>query len=98
MRGEVWASRRELYCVFEALTDPASSRVTNVKVSNPLTKREEEVVRLVAEALTNREISRQLKLSENTVRNYLFRIFDKTGVSSRMELALRNLHQGRPVV
>jgi len=94
MRGEVWASRRELYYVLKALSDPPSSRMTNVKESNLLTKREEDVVRLVGEALTNREISQQLKLSPNTVRNYLFRIFDKTGVSSRMELVLRTLNRG----
>jgi DNA-binding NarL/FixJ family response regulator len=53
-----------------------------------LTKREESVVQLVAEGLTNRDISRQLKLSEHTVRNYLFRIFNKVGTSNRLELAL----------
>jgi DNA-binding NarL/FixJ family response regulator len=43
---------------------------------------------LVAEGLGNREIAQQLKLSEHTVRNYLFRIFDKLGVSNRVELVL----------
>jgi DNA-binding NarL/FixJ family response regulator len=45
--------------------------------------------------MTNREISVHLKLSEHTVRNYLFRIFDKLGVSSRVELVLYCL-QERP--
>jgi len=53
-----------------------------------LTKREEGVVHLVAEGLTNRDISHQLSLSENTIRNYLFRIFNKVGTSTRLELAL----------
>ena len=53
-----------------------------------LSKREEEVVRLVAEGMTNREVSARLDLSEHTIRNYLFRIFDKLGVSSRVELVL----------
>jgi DNA-binding CsgD family transcriptional regulator len=53
-----------------------------------LTKREEGVVHLVAEGMTNRDISQQLKLSEHTVRNYLFRIFNKVGTSNRLELAL----------
>jgi DNA-binding NarL/FixJ family response regulator len=41
----------------------------------------------VAEGMTNRDISKQLNLSENTVRNYLFRIFNKVGSSNRLELA-----------
>jgi DNA-binding NarL/FixJ family response regulator len=53
-----------------------------------LTKREQGVVHLVAEGLTNRDISQQLNLSEHTVRNYLFRIFNKVGTSNRLELAL----------
>jgi len=51
-----------------------------------LTKREEEVVRQVVEGLSNREIADQLKLSEHTVKNYLFHIFEKLGISSRVEL------------
>jgi hypothetical protein len=42
----------------------------------------------VAEGMTNRDISQELKLSEHTVRNYLFRIFNKVGTSNRLELAL----------
>jgi hypothetical protein len=38
--------------------------------------------------MTNRDISQELKLSEHTVRNYLFRIFNKVGTSNRLELAL----------
>jgi len=53
-----------------------------------LSKREADVVHLVAQGLTNRDISNQLNLSEHTVRNYLFRVFEKLGVSTRVELAL----------
>ena len=53
-----------------------------------LSKREEDVVRCVAEGLTNREIAKELGLRENTVKNYLFRIFDKLGISNRVELIL----------
>jgi DNA-binding CsgD family transcriptional regulator len=53
-----------------------------------LTKREEDVVRLLAEGMQNRDIANELKLSEHTVKNYLFHIFDKLGVSSRVELVL----------
>ena len=54
------------------------------------------MVACVAEGLTNRETATQLKLSEHTVKNYLFRIFDKLGVSSRIELVLYALNQAAP--
>jgi two-component system nitrate/nitrite response regulator NarL len=53
-------------------------------------------VRLVAEGLTNRQISAELGLSEHTVRNYLFKIFDKLGVSTRVELVLYCLQEKTP--
>jgi DNA-binding NarL/FixJ family response regulator len=49
-------------------------------------------VMLVSQGMTNREISEQLHLSEHTVKNYLFRVFDKLGVSSRAELIIHTLH------
>jgi len=53
-----------------------------------LTPREEEVVRLVSEGMKNREISLKLNVSEHTIRNYLFRVFDKMAVSNRVALVL----------
>jgi len=53
------------------------------------------VARPVAEGLTNREISNELCLSEQTVRNYFWGIFDKLRVSSRVELALYCLQDRR---
>jgi DNA-binding CsgD family transcriptional regulator len=53
-----------------------------------LTLRELEVVRLVGEGCSNREIGNRLRISEDTVKHHLSRIFDKTGTSSRVELAL----------
>jgi DNA-binding CsgD family transcriptional regulator len=50
--------------------------------------REQAVVQLVADGLSNREIATHLKLSQHTVKNYLFRVFDKIGVSNRVELVL----------
>ncbi len=95
-KGQVWASSNELQFLLEALAEAASLRVVNAQGINLLTKREGQVVHLVAEGLTNRGISRELHLSEHTVKNYLFRIFDKLGVSTRVELTLCAFSQRQP--
>jgi DNA-binding NarL/FixJ family response regulator len=86
--GQIWASSSELSEVIEAFSQLAPMRVVNADGMRLLTKREEEVVRLLAEGLQNRDIAKELKLSEHTIKNYLFHIFDKLGVSSRVELVL----------
>jgi DNA-binding NarL/FixJ family response regulator len=53
-----------------------------------LAPRERHVVRLAVEGMRNQEIAAKLNVSEHTVRNYMFRIFDKLGISSRVELVL----------
>lgn len=96
-RGEVWASRSELQAVLEALAQPALPSSLTLG-TGLLSARETDVVRCVAEGLTNREIAQRLKLTEHTVKNYLSRIFDKLGVSSRVEVllyAVRNANQQR---
>ena len=87
-QGQVWASSKELRFVIEALSLGVPAKAIISKVPGLLTKREEGVVHLVAEGMTNKDISLQLHLSEHTVRNYLFRIFNKVGTSNRLELAL----------
>jgi DNA-binding NarL/FixJ family response regulator len=82
----VWANSKELRSIIDALR-PAQP-IKPIVPRGLLTKREEGVIHLVAEGLTNRDISQQLNLSEHTVRNYLFRIFNKVGTSNRLELAL----------
>jgi DNA-binding CsgD family transcriptional regulator len=61
---------------------------------NLLSRREAEVVTCLAEGLSNREIAEQLGLSQHTVKNHLFRIFDKLGVSNRVELLFMTLSHG----
>ena len=87
-RGQVWVSSKEVQFIIAALSSTPPAEAICLKGPSLLTKREESVVHLVAEGLTNRDISHQLNLSEHTVRNYLFRIFNKVGTSNRLELAL----------
>jgi DNA-binding CsgD family transcriptional regulator len=86
--GQIWANSTELSEVTEAFFQLAPIRVVNADGLRLLTKREEDVVRFLSEGLQNRDIAKELKLSEHTVKNYLFHIFDKLGVSSRVELVL----------
>jgi DNA-binding NarL/FixJ family response regulator len=91
--GQIWASSEELRFIIEAMAQGEKPLIKNANGTRLLTKREEELVQLVAEGLTNRDISHQLTLREHTVRNYLFRIFNKLGTSNRLELALYVLKQ-----
>jgi two-component system, NarL family, nitrate/nitrite response regulator NarL len=85
-RGQIWASSQELTHVLEALREPRPLRIIEANASALLTKREMAVVRGVADGLTNKEVAAKLGLSQHTIKNYLFRIFDKLKVSSRVEL------------
>ena len=58
-----------------------------------LSSREEQVLQLLANGLSNRELASVMKLSEHTVKNHLFRIFDKLGVSNRLEAVLYAMNQ-----
>ncbi len=86
-RGQIWANSLHLGYLLDVLSQ-MPMRLHDSQGMELLSKRESEVARLVAEGLTNRGVSVQLGLSEHTVRNYLFRIFDKLGVSTRVELVL----------
>jgi DNA-binding NarL/FixJ family response regulator len=86
--GQIWANSNELAHVLESFAKLAPMRIVDAGGARLLTKREEDVVRLLGDGLQNREIAQELNLSEHTVKNYLFHIFDKLGVSSRVELVL----------
>jgi len=92
-RGQVWANSLHLTYVLDALRQAMPLRLRDARGIQLLSKRELEVARLVAEGLTNRAIAIELRLSEHTIRNYLFRIFDKLGVSTRVELVLYCLQE-----
>jgi DNA-binding NarL/FixJ family response regulator len=87
-QGQIWASiNDELRQVLSAFAKSSKQPKMDSSVENRITKREAEVVRLVGEGLSNREIGQRLGLTEHTVKNYLVRVFDKLGVSNRVELA-----------
>lgn len=86
--GQVWANNEQLLYLLDVVTHVPSLRVVNASGRKLLTPREEQVVALVADGLSNREIADELNLSEHTVKKYVFRIFDKLGISSRVELVL----------
>ena len=94
--GQIWANTEQLNHVMDLVSEVPSLRVLNARGSSLLTPREEQVVALVAEGLGNRQIARELNLSEHTIKKYLFRIFEKLGVSSRVELVLYAVNNGDP--
>jgi DNA-binding NarL/FixJ family response regulator len=91
--GQVWTTHNDLQLILEALVQSAPALLTEAGGTALLTRREEQVTRLVAEGLSNREISERLRLTEHTVKNYLSRVFDKLDVSNRVELIRYVMHQ-----
>ncbi|HKW16955.1 MAG TPA: response regulator transcription factor [Terriglobales bacterium] len=91
--GQIWATSREMSLALEALASAPAVNPVDANGLSLLSKREKEIVQSLAEGLTNREIAERLRLSQHTVKNYLFRIFDKLGVSSRVELLFMTLSQ-----
>jgi len=94
-QGQVWANSSQVRILLQALgaESPRSKRYSRLHAS--LTMREEEIVTLVVEGKTNRDIAKSLNLSEHTIKNHLFRVFKKLGVSSRSELIVSSVHQKR---
>jgi len=94
--GQIWASTKHLNYLVDLISEVPSLRVLNAQGRPLLTPREEQVVALVAEGLGNRQVARELNLSEHTIKKYLFRIFDKLGISTRVELVLYAMNNGYP--
>ncbi len=84
--GQVWARSADLDHALEAFANSPRVRSTNHQGIELLSARERQVIQHLAGGMSNREIAHTLGLSPHTVKNYLFRIFDKLGVSSRTEL------------
>jgi DNA-binding NarL/FixJ family response regulator len=88
--GQIWANSEELSFVLAALAGREHLQLDTKRLI-PLSTREKEVVRCLVEGFTNGEIAKTLAISQHTVKNYLFKIFDKIGVSNRVELVFRVL-------
>lgn len=94
LEGKPWASDADVLCLIgEVRRRPRAlgggSNGPHTSRGMPLlTRREEEIVELLLGGMTNREIATHLGLSEHTIKNYFFSIFEKIGVSTRVELLL----------
>ncbi len=93
--GQIWANTQQIATLVQALASSHNIQAVDARGLNLLSKREMEVVRSVAQGLSNREIAERLHLSQHTIKNSLFRIFDKLGVSNRVELLFMTLSQER---
>lgn len=94
-QGQIWANSHQLEVAMAALAHAPALSAINAAGINLLSARELEVVGYLAEGLTNREIAKRMNLSQHTVKNYLFRVFDKLGVSSRVELLFMTLSHAK---
>jgi two-component system, NarL family, nitrate/nitrite response regulator NarL len=85
-KGLIWAGKRETTALLEAFKSIPAPNVLFATEGPELTVRELQVVQCASKGMTNKAIASELRLSEHTVKNYLFRAFDKLGVSNRVEL------------
>lgn len=93
MEGRYWLGRETVENLKSALRTVVSAKPPTSKTFG-LTRRQLEVIANVLDGLTNKEIASKLSLSEETVKHHLTQIFDKLGVSNRVELALFATHSG----
>lgn len=89
MAGQYWVGRESVNDIVEYLKATAANAQADSQAKNfGLTKREMEILGTIVAGFTNKEIAKKFNLSEDTVKHHLTNIFDKVGVSSRLELAL----------
>src|ERR1700680_788398 len=91
--GQVWANSEQLQLLLNTLKKAPPIRAASSPGLNLLAAREAEVANLVALGLPNKGIALKLDITEHTVSNYLFNIYNKLGISSRVELVLYVLKQ-----
>ena len=95
--GEIWLDSHTTAAVMRQFAAPgevSSGGSGKARERSPLSQREREIVQLVAQGYKNKEMAEKMFISEQTVKNHLHNIFDKLGVSDRLELALYAIHKG----
>ena len=89
LSGDYWIGGKRVVNLLSALHDlMAQAAAVPERKTYGLTPRELEVVSCIVEGCSNRDIAKQFTISEETVKRHLSNVFDKTGVSTRLELAL----------
>jgi DNA-binding NarL/FixJ family response regulator len=96
--GEIWLDSETTAAVMRHFSSPVETWVPQAngkdRQRSPLSTREKQIVSLVARGFRNKEMAEKLFISEQTVKNHLHNIFDKLGISDRLELALYAVHNG----
>jgi two-component system nitrate/nitrite response regulator NarL len=92
-KGQIWANNKQLEFLLQLITNLRPIHPGRRGLNTLLTPRQREVLDLVTEDMKNREIALELGLTEHTVRNYIFQIFEKLGVSTRVGLVLYALSE-----
>jgi two-component system, NarL family, nitrate/nitrite response regulator NarL len=96
--GEIWLDSNTTAAVIRQFASPGdfpSSQHPNGKPNREraqLSQREREIIVLIAQGYKNKEIAEKMFITEQTVKNHLHNVFDKLGVSDRLELALYAIH------
>jgi two-component system, NarL family, nitrate/nitrite response regulator NarL len=95
--GEIWLDSNTTAAVIRQFASPADfpAPSSNGKPSREraqLSQREREIIVLIAQGYKNKEIAEKMFITEQTVKNHLHNVFDKLGVSDRLELALYAIH------
>ena len=89
--GETWIDNQSISWVIEAYRSQAST-LTSPRVLPKLTKKELAIISCITRGMRNKEIAYQIGTTEQVIKNYLRKVYDKLGVSDRLELALYCLH------
>ena len=94
-RGEAFLSGSIASRILDEFKRPSEVRLPQEdSTSNPLTDRESEVLKLLVEGLSNREIAKRLVISENTVKNHLSNILSKLHLRNRIQMAVYAVREG----
>jgi DNA-binding NarL/FixJ family response regulator len=92
MNGEFWVGHERVQDIVQSLSKAPREPEPARSAASLLTRRELQIVAAIVEGASNKDIGQQFGLSEQTVKNHLSHIFDKVGVSNRLELALYAVH------